>query len=207
MLELLFPPTCLLCHLKLHRPHGFKLCGPCREKLQTEPAPLPTPFGYSFSAGIYNKGLAILIGRLKFQKDFSITATLAHLMMQTDPVRSRADRYDCILAVPLHTRALARRGFNQAQLLADRIARRTLVPVDKKGLKKVRWTAPQLKLSKAERMTNLKGSFEATRSFVGEYCLLIDDVYTTGSTTHACAGALMEAGAQAIDILTAARAL
>lgn len=207
MLDLIFPPHCLLCSASLENSQAPQLCLSCRQKIKPIASPLCTPSGLLYTVGVYSNGLAKLIQRLKFAKELSITATLAQLMAGIEGLQNRAPLYDRVIAVPLHRRTLARRGFNQALLLAKYIAKELALPCDGHGLTKTRRTPQQTELSRVERQKNLIGTFRTRRSYLGESCLLIDDVYTTGTTAAVCAETLLKAGALKVDVLTAARAI
>jgi ComF family protein len=109
---------------------------------------------------------------------------------------------DLIVPVPLYWRKRRMRGFNQAAYLAQRLGEYTGIPVDETVVKKIRRTRSQKKLSGAERRNNLKGAFLVTKKVQGLKVLVIDDVYTTGSTMDAMAACLKEGEAKAVCFLT-----
>ena len=111
--------------------------------------------------------------------------------------------FDAIVPVPLHRSRLKERGFNQAELLARGIAHRLSVPLSD-TLQAVRSTRDQVKLSAAERRANVADAFSARTSARGKV-LLVDDVFTTGATTNACAVALLRAGADKVHAATLCR--
>ncbi len=112
-------------------------------------------------------------------------------------------RFDAVVPVPLHRSRLARRGFNQAELMAKGVARRINAPVLDK-LKVVRRTRDQVELSAGARRANVAGAY-ASRGPVAGRILLVDDVFTTGATLSECAGVLRKAGAGGIHALTLCR--
>lgn len=109
---------------------------------------------------------------------------------------------DLLVPVPLHPSKQRRRGFNQAEYLADRIGAFYGIPVSGRVLIKKRKTKSQKKLNAAERYRNLQNAFEARERLDGLRILIIDDVYTTGSTMDAAAACLLEAGAAQVYFLT-----
>lgn len=111
---------------------------------------------------------------------------------------------DTITYVPMTRADRRRRGFNQARLLAEGIGRRLGVPVDS-VLAKARETPPQAGLPAVDRRANLRGAFRLVRSGQGRI-LLVDDIYTTGSTVAECAHALKAGGYKEVFTLTVARA-
>lgn len=108
-----------------------------------------------------------------------------------------------LIPVPLHPRKKRIRGFNQAELLARAIGRRMDLPVNRNILLRKRWTEPQKAVSGQARRHNLVKSMEIR--YLPEKLhrvMLIDDIYTTGSTMEACAGILRQNGVEEIYFLT-----
>jgi len=108
--------------------------------------------------------------------------------------------------MPLHWRKRWQRGFNQSELLAREIGRRSNVPV-KNELRRVRFTSAQAGLTNAKRRLNVSGAFRSKKkhSLAGKRVLLVDDVMTTGASAASCARALKLAGAGQVTVLTLAR--
>lgn len=94
------------------------------------------------------------------------------------------------------------RGFNQSGLLAEKLGTFLDIPVSEGTLRKIRGTRSQKKLDAAQRRKNLRQAFRAERRLDGLTVLLVDDVYTTGSTVEAAAACLKEAGAKKVCFLT-----
>ncbi|MFL6538639.1 MAG: ComF family protein [Chthoniobacterales bacterium] len=115
--------------------------------------------------------------------------------------------FDLVVAVPLHSARQRERGFNQAALLAELLARETGLRLHD-VLERIRYTTTQTAYDRAERMRNLEGAFRLRRGadVQGLRVLLIDDVLTTGSTLSECARVLKAAGAVSVHAATAARA-
>ena len=112
-------------------------------------------------------------------------------------------RFDTVVPVPLHRSRRRKRGFNQAELLAGSVAGRLRAPVSD-TLEAVRSTRDQIELSAAQRRANVAGAYKAKGPLRGRI-LLVDDVFTTGATMHACAETLLRAGAREIHALTLCR--
>jgi competence protein ComFC len=123
-----------------------------------------------------------------------------------DDPRLSDRRFDCIVPVPLHPARQRERGFNQADLLARILGRRTRLPV-RPLLQRIRYTTTQTQFDRHQRMENLAGAFRLRRGVrVQELrVLLVDDVLTTGSTLSECAEVLKNAGALSVHAATAAR--
>lgn len=112
---------------------------------------------------------------------------------------------DAIVCVPLSKKKMLKRGYNQAEDYAGEVSKLTNIPFYPGALKRVRNTAPMKLLSPAERQKNLKNAFKSGQSVVkSKRILLIDDIYTTGATTDACAKVLLEAGAESVYCMTLA---
>lgn len=109
---------------------------------------------------------------------------------------------DVIVPVPLHWRKLRRRGFNQAELIAKELSDYTKIPVDTALVKKKKTTKSQKKLNAKERRKNLQKAFCVEGNPSGKCILLVDDVYTTGSTMDALSRVLLEKGASRVFFVT-----
>jgi ComF family protein len=113
---------------------------------------------------------------------------------------------DIVTEVPLHSRRLKQRGYNQSELLARELAKRTGI-AHSRSLKKDHQTRTQVDSGNSRlRRKNVEQAFSCTDHRVrGRRVLLVDDVATTGATLDACAGALKAAGAVRVRGLTLAR--
>ena len=112
-------------------------------------------------------------------------------------------KVDCIVPVPLHRRRRRVRGYNQAEILALELGRRTGIPVEKNGLLRVKNTKAQKDLDPVSRKQNMKGAFARRKDWtVPGTVLLVDDIYTTGSTLDEAARTLLSEGAENVYFLT-----
>jgi ComF family protein len=170
-------------------------CGLCRTGLRG--------FDAAYCFGSYEGILRELIHLFKYGRIKTLAGPLGDLLGAALP---RDERFDAVTPVPLHWRRQWRRGFNQSELLARAIARRSGIRM-LKTLRRVRFTATQAGLSNTSRRRNVTAAFHCRRglSLQGKRILLIDDVMTTGSTAAACAIALKRAGASRVALLTVAR--
>lgn len=114
---------------------------------------------------------------------------------------------DLIIPVPLHYMRLFKRKYNQSAVLASGLSKLTGIPADYKSLQKIRHTIPQISCTGKQRVKNVKKAFDVTspHNIKGKRIVLIDDVFTTGSTLKECAKVLKKAGAKSVDTLTIAR--
>ncbi len=109
---------------------------------------------------------------------------------------------EVLIPVPVHKSRYRKRGYNQAELLADNIAEHVDLPVDSRLLIRTKRTAAQKALSTKERVKNLQDAFQVRKSVVQyKRIILVDDIYTTGSTADACAEVLKEGGAEQVYLL------
>jgi ComF family protein len=144
-----------------------------------------------------------LIHLYKYGRVKPLAGPLGELLAAALP---REEPFDAVVPVPLHWRRQWQRGFNQSELLARAIARRSGIPVVR-ALRRVRPTLTQAGLSNTDRRRNVAAAFRCrgARRVEGRRILLIDDVMTTGATAAACALALKRAGARKVALLTVAR--
>lgn len=115
--------------------------------------------------------------------------------------------FDFIVSVPLHSSKMRTRGYNQSELIAKFISKNLSIPyVD--ALKRTKKTLKQSEQSKEERRKNLKDAFEIKKSpkkIIHSSVLLVDDIYTTGSTVSECSKVLLNYGVSKVYVITIAR--
>lgn len=173
------------------------LCGECRHT--------PPPWDNLHFHGKYEGKLRELILNYKFNGGVGTTHLLADMAQRAfDTPDARLP--DIIIPVPLHTRRLLKRGFNQSTEISRILGRALDKPILTDGLIRTRHTPPQTSLGHTERQENIKDAFEADATKVkGKIALLVDDVYTTGATLTECTRTLKRAGASGVDVLVLAR--
>jgi ComF family protein len=173
-------------------------CEECRRR--------PPAFSKAWSCFRYDSPLKDALHLFKYSRKVALAGPLASLF-QTRPIDPQA--FDLVMPVPLHPDRLRDREFNQALLLADRLARRSSIPLSYDNLMRTKAAPPQSELSRAARLTNLRRAFAVREpaAIRDARILLIDDVFTTGATAHACAKALRRAGAGPVSVCTLARAV
>ncbi len=140
----------------------------------------------------------------KYRGKVALARPLAELMITALPENLDID---LVMPVPLHPTRLRAREFNQSLLLADQIGRHLNRPLSPANLVRIAATDPQTTLSRQARLRNLRKAFDIRNphAISGQRILLIDDVYTTGTTVNECAKTLKKAGAASVTVMTVAR--
>ena len=199
---------CLQSIERLERPW----CEQCADPLQDENVDLcercaleDVGFDLARSFGIYDGPLARAIQQLKYEKEQGLTHDLAQLLRIQIAEERPEHTFDAITFVPMSADRKFKRGFNQAELLARKLGNTLKLPVIS-ALRKSRTTRPQMELSGDERRQNLIGAFSSVNSKLPKRMLVIDDVFTTGTTISECGKALKAAGVHEVFALTLARA-
>ncbi len=164
----------------------------------------PPAFDWARSAAVYAGAVREAIQAFKFSGKASLARPLAALVL--DGWRPPAG-VTAVVPVPLARARERERGYNQAALLAERIAASADLPLRPRWLTRLRDTPAQSELSAAERRANVRHAFGASPEVAGAHVVLVDDVLTTGATIAECSRALRAAGAAAIGVLTVARVL
>jgi ComF family protein len=155
-------------------------------------------FDLARSALLFTEPLRQIIHHLKYSDRVSLAKPLGNLMR--DLLDAEQFHGTIVIPVPLHRARERARGYNQAELLAARLGR----PVERRLLRRRKNTPSQTGLSRAQRKRSLAGAFEVRGSFSGSV-IVVDDVYTTGATINEIAKTLKRAGAERVEVLTAAR--
>ena len=172
-----------------------------------------TPPSYeSVSAAVYAEG-SIREALLQFKYHGSQSSLLFFEKLLLERIELVRDQHhlswDFVTFPPLHPVKERDRGFNQARILAKGVAESLNVPLLTQALKRTRPTPTQTKLGRSARLKNMRGAFQgvmkAATSLDGADILLVDDIFTTGATSEACASELKKLGAQRVDVLCLAR--
>ena len=171
-------------------------CGDCRRR--------PPFYDHARTPYAYQSPIMEAIGLLKYKGKIQLAPLLAELIARTGPP---VVTIDAIVAVPLHPVRLREREFNQSLLLARSLGKRWNLPVLTNVLLRTKLTPRQTSLSRRARLTNLRKCFAVRRpaAIEGKTILVVDDVFTTGTTVNECAKTLRKAGAQSVHVQTLAR--
>jgi len=192
---------CPVCGLFLSGAGSPGVCGECLRN--------PPPFTCQRSAGRYSGLLKDLIALFKYERLEPLGCDLARFAWAALSFESKLwGGVEAIIPVPLHRRRLIRRGFNQAAVLARELEKLAGLRSSNVRLMRLKDIPPQIGLAGGARRRNVKGAFGLRRAknLAGRTFLLVDDVYTTGSTVSECCRVLKRGGAAEVRVLTLARA-
>lgn len=220
--ELFFPIKCVGCGVK-----GSFVCSECVNKLQPQLEMIcpqcgrgsigglvhtrcTTAWGMDgLVAGMKYRGLMQkIIGKFKYRYVSTLSDMVVEILFSLGGVERLPGRDWVVVSVPLHTRREKWRGFNQAELLAEKIAGEWGHAYVPRALVRSRYTRSQMRLSRKQRLENLVGAFGKGSSFpmlVGKSVLLVDDVWTTGATMRECAKVLKRGGVKEVWGVVVAR--
>lgn len=221
--NLLFPRRCPVCG-EIVEPVGELICTGCIQKLrpvrqptcrrcgkeviseQEEYCPDCMRHRRSFESGValfhYNEAARRSMAAVKYKNKREYLDFFASAMAYRYQRMVEFWHAEVLIPVPIHPSRRRRRGFNQAEELAKRLSRLWGIPAENRFLLRNRKTAPQRDLNPQERLKNLQGAFAVDRSMpVPESVILVDDIYTTGSTMEACSRALKAAGVREVHFV------
>ena len=204
-LNVFLKASCPLCN----RPATGDLCASCLASLRRCRLANPQQFWQTdlplFVWGNYGGMLKRAIAALKYENQPQLAKVLGSELGKAwqDSLLSRKQQLR-VIPIPLHGTKLKQRGYNQAQLLAERFCEVTGMPLWASGLKRVRQTDAQFGLSATERSVNLAGAFEVGKVKGSGGVLLLDDIYTTGATARSAAQVLQQRGISVVGILAIA---
>ena len=220
--NLLFPCLCLCCEKKISQ--GY-LCRECEEKIVflsrlrcrycLKPLNISSsgscqecskklyPYQKLISATAYKEPMMSLIHLFKYKNCDYLAGFLSSLIVKhLGKIGFNPNRYRLIIPVPLHKDKLKIRGYNQAGLLAKLLSNHFKIPFRDDIIGNTNIRPSQTKLPKQKREKNVEGVFMAREDLSVKNIILVDDIFTTGSTANACSKALKEKGAGNITIIT-----
>ena len=160
-------------------------------------------FDIAISPFLYDGIVAEIIRAFKFGNQVRFGDLLTELAFYYLKDSTLFDDYDLIIPVPLHKNRLDERGFNQAEVIAQRLGKLIDREVDSKCLIRLRDTLHQSSLKGIQRIENVKDAFACEGAdFKGKRIILVDDIYTMGETANECAKVLANAGAEKTALFT-----
>ncbi len=217
-------PVCRLCLSDLRRITG-NVCSVCGERVFSPHAlsaaetrcdlcrRLKQPFAKAVAYGSYDGGLRELIHLLKYEQVRPAAVVLGRMLAEAVSGVDSGSTLLAVVSVPLHARKLCQRGFNQSELIAQHAVKvgggSGRLVLHSRVLERRRETQSQIGLTRHQRRENLRGAFAVAtpEEIAGREILLVDDVFTTGTTVSECARVLRRAGASKIFVATVARTL
>jgi ComF family protein len=196
------PPFCNRCGLPFAGDITTEFeCANCRE--------MELHFSSARSAVVARGIVLEAIHRYKYSRELWFEPFLADLLIREAKPALGGQHWDFIAPVPLHSLKEREREFNQAERLARRLSHAVNIPLNTRLLRRVLPTATQTLLTRDQRADNMRRAFAARHGarLAGARIVLVDDVFTTGATTSACAKVLRNAGADDVCVWTVARGL
>lgn len=225
----IFPPRCPGCDNILFDPDNETrpyICMTCGAKIKYISEPMCLRCGKQMEDGdnefchdctnrefFFNRGVAAFsyseimkqsMYRFKYnnRREYAKFYALAVERLFADMIE--AWQPEVLIPVPLHKSRLRKRGYNQAEVFAKAISGRLNIPVDRRILIRTKKTIPQKKLGQKERLLNVENAFQTASSIIKyKRVILVDDIYTTGTTINECAHVLKERGVDTVFFVTA----
>lgn len=230
IINLLYPAICRVCSKKINRLNQ-NICNGCINKIKERLPPFcikcgkqlnghpeltaeccdcknENPyFDRAWSACYYEGVLKELIHDFKYKKITALSTDFTTLITDFMKKYNIARNCHLVIPVPMHPRRLFKREINHSDILAKNIAKELNIRYSNRILKKIKDTPVQSTLKRHERIKNLSSSFSFKNSSLvrGKNILIVDDLFTTGSTVNECARVLKDAGAESIEVITLAR--
>ena len=148
-----------------------------------------------------------MILNYKFQEKSYLYKTIVNFLLKKEKFFSILQSYDTIIPVPISRQRKGKRGYNQSELLAKEIAKKLKIEYNHDCLFKTKNVIEQSKLKKEERQNNLQGAYQLVHpeKLKNKKILLVDDIYTTGSTVKECSKILRQAKPKKIGVFTIAK--
>lgn len=232
-LSFVYPEICQVCGVARASHARSYVCDECREGVNWIEAPFCVRCGLPFDGAITidfvcshcqdlnlkfcwarsavkAQGTVLdAIHKYKYNRRMWFEGFLSELLVAAAADSLKAESWDALVPIPLFPVKEREREFNQAERLARRLSLATGIPVDCKIIKRVLPTKTQTRLSREERSENMRRAFSLHQrtTCAGKQYVLVDDVFTTGATTNACASVLLKGGAARVGVWTVARAV
>ncbi len=203
-LDIFFPRKCILCNKIVDDKNPLCLCDKCEESVvmtySTPDIPEERFFdGYAFSMPYYSYIKTAML-EYKFKNYKYLEGTFSHIACLKLKDEKMISDCHMVVCVPVSDLRLKERGYNQSEYIARSIAKEFGIGYGDGVLQKYKETPPVSHLNAAERKKAVKGVYRVNRDVSGKNILLIDDIYTTGSTVNECAGMLKKNGAARVDV-------
>jgi competence protein ComFC len=188
--------TCVKCGKILEEGYAHDRCIDCRN--------MDHQFVKGFTCTRYGLYERVLMMDYKYHDKAWIGRKVGDIL--ADRMMGESFCPDLVVPVPIHKERAAKRGYNQVELMARRYAALTKLPLDNRLLIRTKNTLPMRNLGVSERIDNVRDAFALRKGseviLAGKTILLIDDIYTTGSTADSCTQTLLQGGAKEVWLLT-----
>ncbi len=210
LLNLIYPPTCGICG-KLNS--NF-LCSKCQKQLEIQAKfqiEKNQNIAYYFQEHLYIFEYQGMIRKVilnyKFKDKSYLYKTMVNFLLKNEKFFEILKSYDTMIPVPISRKRRKERGYNQSELIAKEIAKRIEIDYNNQCLFKTKNIIEQSKLNKEQRQRNIQGVYELhnKKLLQNKKILLLDDIYTTGSTVNECARMLEQAKPKFIGVFTLAK--
>jgi ComF family protein len=204
-LNLIVPAQCPVCLDDLALNSTPNICSKCWPDLprwdQTTPPPpgLPPKVDFFTAPFLYEEPISELIQKLKYADEPRLAEVLSKFFIPLIPADA-----DVLIPVPLFPKRFRQRAYNQAGELLKFLIKNSEYSADFYELNRIKWAQSQVGQNAATRRRQMSGAFAAKGKYAGKHVVLIDDVWTTGATTNACAMALKKTGVKKVSVVTLA---
>lgn len=231
IIDLLYPLYCLVCFKKIGSKEVFPLCSECFQKIpwnippfcnkcgRNLPVELPSEniclackkerhyFDRAWSVALYEGVIRDCLHKFKYGQKLGLINFFEKILSNFIEKFIAIEKFDYLIPVPLHPTKLRERGFNQAFLLAQPLAKKFQKKLLPRVLYRKKFTLPQSELTASQRKRNIREAFLLRNQpeISKKNILIIDDIFTTGSTVDECAKLLKRNGAGVVEVLTVAR--
>ncbi|MBR6033264.1 MAG: ComF family protein [Clostridia bacterium] len=207
-LDIIFPPKCGFCG-KINKDFICKKCENEIKYLKKDCIAKTNNVTYKYHlyAYKYENEIREKMLQFKFNDEPELAETFSKLIIKNEKICRFLETYDIIIPVPMHIKKQTIRGYNQADLIAKKIAKELHIEYAKDALIKIRKTKTQSSLNASQRKSNVKDAYDCKikEKIKDKKVILFDDIYTTGSTVAECAKVLKQSGAKEISVFTFAK--
>ena len=210
VLNLIYPPICGICG-KLDEDFLCKSCQKQLEKQAKFEIEKRASKSYYFQEHLYIFQYQGMIRKIilnyKFNDRAYLYKTIVNFLLKNKKIFAFLKSYDTIVPVPISQKRRKERGYNQSELISKELAKQLEIEYNQRSLYKKKNIMEQSKLNKEQRRINIQGVYELynQKSLTNKKILLVDDIYTTGSTANECCRILSQAQPKKIGILTLAK--
>ena len=210
MIDIMFPQVCSVCG-KLNKEGLSVKCKKMLEKLAifqiTKENLQENYFQELISIFPYEGIVRQLLLAYKFNEKSYMYVCFVNFILKNKKIFEKLQSYDTIIPVPISKKRMKERGYNQSLLIAKKLSKNLKVQLQTQCLLKNRNIIEQSKLNKQQRKENIKNVYELRNGKIlsNKRILLIDDIYTTGSTVNECAKVIYQAKPKKIDVLVVAK--